>query len=200
MDEVAIGLFLVTTLGLIGSPGPGIAALIAVGRTAGLVGGLRFYAGLQLGLATAFAATGAGILTILQGLPGALPVMSVVAGGYLVHLAWRIATAPVGDTPTETVRSGTSGIAGAVLGVTNPKAYIAFAALMATRSLAPGDPAADLSLKWILCVAIAALVDIVWLAAGAGLNLVALPPRAERTLNLSLGAMIVAATAAAFAV
>ena len=44
-DTANIVLFSVAALVLLGSPGPGIAALISVGRTKGLVGGLRFYGG-----------------------------------------------------------------------------------------------------------------------------------------------------------
>ena len=88
----------------------------------------------------------------------------------------------------------------ALLGLSNPKAYIAFTALLATSPLTPAGPQADLLLKSGLIVAIIMVVDIVWLAAGAGLGLVSLPARGERALNWMLGGMIVVATLMAFAV
>ena len=49
----AYAAFLLSAVALLGSPGPGIAALVAVGRADGLQGGLRFYGGMQIGLAAA---------------------------------------------------------------------------------------------------------------------------------------------------
>lgn len=196
MDTVATGLFLASALALLGSPGPGIAALLAVGRSVGLAGGLRFYGGLQIGLATACAATALGLLSVLQAVPGAMPAMTAVAGGYLLYLAYRIATVPVGGGAGPTIPA--TGTAGALLGLSNPKAYVAFTALLATGPLTPGDPQADLLLKSGLIVAVIMIVDIAWLAAGAGLGLVRLPARGERALNRVLGGLIVAATVLAF--
>lgn len=200
MDMLATGAFLAAALALLGSPGPGIAALVAVGRAAGVAGGLRFYAGLQVGLAAAFAATALGLLSVLQAVPGAVPLMSAAAAAYLLYLAWRTAMAPVGAAAGGgATGTAATGLGGLLLGLGNPKAYLAFAALMATGPLTPGDPETDLLLKWGICVAVAVVVDIAWLGAGAGVGQLRMPPRAERAINLGLGAAIVAATAVAFA-
>ena len=45
--------FTLAATALLGSPGPGIAALIAVGRSRGAIGGLRYFGSMQLGLALA---------------------------------------------------------------------------------------------------------------------------------------------------
>src|SRR5690348_4135481 len=96
MDVVATGLFLTAAVGLLGSPGPAIAALLAVGRARGLVVGLPYFAGLQLGLATAAGVTTAGLFSLLAAFPSALRAMTIAATVYLIYLAYRIASSPVG--------------------------------------------------------------------------------------------------------
>lgn len=84
-------------------------------------------------------------------------------------------------------------LAGATLGVTNPKAYVAFAALMAPVTLVSGDAFLDAVLKWSVVVAVMIVVDLLWLAGGVWLGRAALPPLAESILNVVLAGSIVAA-------
>ena len=98
MDTVVLGIFLTAAIGLFGSPGPAIAALIAVGRARGFVGGLPYFFGLQLGLATAAGITAAGLFSLLAAFPSALRVMTIAATAYLIYLAYKIASSPVGET------------------------------------------------------------------------------------------------------
>lgn len=71
-------------------------ALAAVGKVHGGRKGLRFYGGLQLGLAAAAAVSAAGLVSLVTAIPALRIAMTVVAGAYLLYLAWKIATAPVG--------------------------------------------------------------------------------------------------------
>jgi threonine/homoserine/homoserine lactone efflux protein len=185
-------LFLVSAIALLGSPGPGIAALILVGRTAGLSGGLRYYAGLQLGLAAAAALSAAGLYSLLRAYPAAMRGLSVAAAIYLIYLAYKIAASPVGSS-IEGRDTRPSWTAGLLLGVANPKAYAAFATLLASHPLSQATAASDLLLKWTLCIAVIVVVDIAWLLVGVSLNLMSIHPTVERILNLSLSAMIVGA-------
>ena len=54
--------FVLAAAALLGSPGPGIAALVAVGRSRGVIGGLRYFGAMQLGLAIAAGLTAAGLV------------------------------------------------------------------------------------------------------------------------------------------
>lgn len=190
--------FTLAAIGLLGSPGPAIAALLAVGKVHGLVPGLRFFAGLQVGLASAAALSAAGFVGLVTAFPVLRIVMTVIACAYLLYLAYKIATAPVGnDEPAaDNMSKGGFGIAGAVVGITNPKAYIAFAALMSPVTLVPVNAPIDALLKWAIVVAVMIVVDILWLIAGVALGRASLPPRAEQILNYLLAAMIVVAGAA----
>lgn len=198
MDKVALGLFLTAAIGLLGSPGPAIAALIAVGRARGLVGGLPYFLGLQLGLAMAAGITAAGLFSLLEAAPSALYAMTIAATVYLVYLAWKIASSPVGEAARASHGVPASPAAGFLLGVTNPKAYLAFASLLASYTLIAGSARQDAVTKWLLLVAVMIVVDIVWLYIGAVLRGLTLSPDAERALNVTLGGTVLIATGLAF--
>jgi len=191
MNWTSIGLFLLAATALLGSPGPGIAALLAVTRSGGLRAGLRYYAGLQVGLALAAAVTAAGLFSLLAAFPLLLRAASIAAVIYLVYLAYRIGTAPVQATG-ETGPSA-SAIGGFFLGLSNPKAYLAFASLMASTTLIGGGVSSDAALKWALIVAVVLVVDMAWVLLGAVLHRATLPPQIERAMNIGFAAAILAA-------
>jgi threonine/homoserine/homoserine lactone efflux protein len=198
MDTVALGIFLIAAVGLLGSPGPAIAALIAVGRTRGLVGGLPYFLGLQLGLAAAAGITAAGLLSLLAAFPSALRVMTVAATVYLIYLAYKIALSPVGESAKASDGAHASSAAGFLLGMTNPKAYLAFASLLASYTLIKGSTQQDSVIKWFLLVAVMIVVDIIWLCIGVFLRGLILSPNGERVLNVTLGLTVLIAAGLAF--
>jgi threonine/homoserine/homoserine lactone efflux protein len=198
MDMVALGIFLTAAVGLLGSPGPAIAALIAVGRLRGFVGGLPYFVGLQLGLATAAGITAAGLFSLLAAFPSALRVMTIAATVYLIYLAYRIASSPVGETAQSGNVAHASPAAGFLLGVTNPKAYLAFASLLASYTLTKDSVRADTFVKWLLLVAVMIVVDIAWLYIGAFLRGLTLAPNSERALSVTLGLIVLIAAGLAF--
>jgi len=198
MDMVELGLFLTAAVGLLGSPGPAIAALIAVGRNRGFIGGLSYFLGLQLGLASAAGITAAGLFSLLAAFPPALRVMTIAATAYLIYLAWKIASSPVGATAEASNGAHASPAAGFLLGVTNPKAYLAFASLLASYTLIKDSAQQDACTKWSLLVAVMIAVDIVWLYAGVFLRGLMLSPKSERVLNVALGLTVLVAAGLAF--
>jgi len=198
MSFLRIGAFTLAATALLGSPGPGIGALVAVGRSKGVVGGLKFYTALQVGLAIAAAGSAAGLTSVLEVVPAIRTVLIVVATIYLLWLAWSVASAPVGEraigageTKVGTARGGF------LLGVANPKAYIAFASLMGSFTLLQ-NTVANALLKWAICVVVMICVDLAWLWVGALVGAVKLRPTAERAMNVTMGVAIAAACAAAF--
>lgn len=192
MNWTATWVFVVAATALLGSPGPGIAALLAVGRAEGWGPGLRYYAGLQLGLAVACGATAVGLVSALAAFPFALRALTVASAVYLIYLAYRIATAAVGAA-MEKGRVHSSARSGFLLGIANPKAYLAFVSLLASQALVQGSHQKDVLLKWGLCVVVIVAVDLAWLFVGVQLRRLRLSAMAERTLNLSLGATVLLA-------
>lgn len=188
--------FLLAALALLGSPGPAIAALLALGRAEGWSSGLRFYAGLQVGLALAAGISIAGLFTVISLFPGATAVMSGIATLYLIYLAFRIATSPVGQKSGSTSISS-SPFAGFLLGITNPKAYLAFASLFTSFQIIPDNSQLDSLTKWLAVVAVIMFVDLIWLWVGVRLGQLDLSQNSERALNYVLAAAVVAAAGVA---
>ncbi|MEP7454338.1 LysE family transporter [Phyllobacterium sp. SB3] len=182
------GLFVLAAIALLGSPGPGIAALVAVGREKGFAQGMKFYTGLQIGLALAAGISAVCLLLMIEPIKELMTVMVVVATAYLVYLAYAIATAPVGAEEKSASRFGA--VSGLLLGITNPKAYIAFISLMAAYPIIPSNSHADLTFKLLACIIVMIIVDILWLGLGAVLHRAQLKPKSERALNIVMGATI----------
>jgi len=191
--DVAL-LFVLQAIILLGSPGPGISALVTVGRRKGFLGGLPFFAGLQVGLAVAVVVSAAGLFAIIGQSPLLTIAMSLAGCAYLLFLAWSMATAPVGDDIADDRARELQPLGGFLLGVTNPKAYLAFVALMASAAILPAETA-DLTLKSALIMGVIVFVDLVWLWAGGALNTLGLSPSKERALNIAMGAAVALAAA-----
>jgi len=196
MNISELWLFLFAAIALLGSPGPAIAAILAVGKSGGWVRGLGFYGGLQVGLATAAAISIVGLFAVLSLFPQVTLVMSVIATFYLLYLAYGIATSPVEPTSKSQSKSSSS-IAGLLLGVTNPKAYIAFASLFASFTIVANNDTLDSLTKWLVVVIVMIVVDLIWLWIGVRLGQLDLSRKSERLLNFILAAMIVVAAIAA---
>ena len=116
---------------------------------------------------------------------------------YILWLAWHVATAPPlrrGDdgAPPPSLAGGT------LLGVANPKAWVAIAAVFASARLASGA-AADAASKVAVLSVMIVLINATWLVAGASLTPLLRDPRRSRIVNVSLAALLVAATAVALA-
>jgi threonine/homoserine/homoserine lactone efflux protein len=187
-----MALFVLSAFALLGSPGPGIAALVAIGKSEGMASGLRYFSGLQLGLAIAAAATAGGLFSLVTAVPGLAQTISIVSAIYLAWLAWKIASAPVGETMLPKRVTSTFS-AGALLGLGNPKAYPAFASLFAMPAIVPSSHPSDTALKWGLIVLVIVIVDLAWLAVGVRLRSFGLAPHSERAVNIALGLAIIVA-------
>jgi threonine/homoserine/homoserine lactone efflux protein len=193
MHVGAIGAFLATATALLGSPGPGIAALVAVGRAQGWSGGLRYFVGLQLGLAAAVVICAAGVVSLSAVSAAVTQAMNIGATIYLLYLSYAIATAPVGAQAQS--RRSFSPWAGLWLGITNPKAYLAISSLLASPMRLAATQRSELELKSILIMTVIVVVDIVWLWIGVVLRRTQLSPAGERIMNVAMGVTIVIATA-----
>lgn len=124
--------------------------------------------------------------------------MTISATIYLVYLAYKIASSPVGEAARTSNGAHASPAAGFLLGMTNPKAYLAFASLLASYTLIKGSTQQDAFTKWILLIAVMIVVDIVWLYLGAILQGLMLSPNSERLLNVTLGLAVLIAAGLAF--
>ena len=146
----------------------------------------------MLGTLLVLFAVATGITAALLAVPHARTVLLVASAAYLLRLAYKIATAPPpGDEPQGT-RPPTLA-AGAVLGVANPKAWVAIAAVYASGHLA-SSPAADAVTKLGVLTVMVFLISCAWLLIGASMAPLFKEPRRARALNVGLAVALVAAT------
>jgi threonine/homoserine/homoserine lactone efflux protein len=191
----SVGSLVLTALATMGSPGPATISLAAAGSSFGVRRSLGYLAGVAAGTAVVLVAVATGITATVLAVPAMRPVLLVVSAAYILWLAWRIATAPrLGDrTATATVPSV---VGGTVLGVANPKAWVAIAAAFASARLAD-TATTDAAAKLAVLVVVMVLILVAWLVAGAAFASALRDPDRVRVVNLVLAVALVVATALA---
>jgi len=129
-------------------------------------------------------------------MPKLAPVLVVASAAYILYLAFRIATAPpLAARKAEASRP--TWLAGFLLAVANPKAYVAIAAVFAGASSSQGSAELGLWLKLMVLAAMIVVIHAVWLLAGAAFARFLRRPVASRIINLVFAATLVLTTALA---
>jgi threonine/homoserine/homoserine lactone efflux protein len=189
--------FVLAGFALTGSPGPATLGLAAAGAAFGVRRSLVLVSGIIIGVLVVLLVTASGLTGLVLAQPGLGPAVKLLAAGYMVYLASRIAAAP----PLAEQRGGgrrPSFLTGIFLGLGNPKAYAAMAALFSGFLLAADRPALDVGLKALILVVIMAIVNIVWLLLGSALTRFFRRPAANRAINIAFAILLLASVAVAF--
>jgi threonine/homoserine/homoserine lactone efflux protein len=187
--------FVLAGFALAGSPGPNTLSLAAAGAAFGARRGLGYLVGLVIGMVAVMTITASGLAGLLLAVPGASPVVTGLAVTYFAYLAWRIATAaPLSDEAGQ----GTAPtlVGGVFLSLVNPKAYAAMAALFSGFVLVDGALALDTLAKMAAITIVIMAVNVAWLYAGAALTRVFRDPVANRAINMTFAAALVASVGA----
>ena len=190
-----LGPLLLLSASIMGSPGPATVSLVAVGSVYGVRRSLPYLLGIVVGTTAVLLAVASGITAALLAVPGIGPVLLAISAAYILWLAYRIATAP--PLSRETGASEAPSLAGgALLGVANPKAWVAIGGVFASVELADAR-VADAAAKTVALTAMIVVINSAWLAAGASLAPLLRDPRRSRVVNVTLAVALVAATALA---
>jgi len=189
------GALLLTSLAIMGSPGPATISLTAAGSAYGVRRSAGYLTGIVAGTTAVLIAVATGITAALLAVPGLRAVLIAASAAYILWLAYHIATAPPASAQTA-AKDSPSLAGGALLGIANPKAWIAIAAVFASAHLAT-NPAADAAAKTSALTVMIILINTGWLIAGASLAPVLRDPRRSRVINVVLAVALVAATALA---
>lgn len=177
---------------MFGSPGPAIVSVAATGAAFGFRAGLRYLAGIIIGTLLVAVIVLSGIAGVIFVSPGARPVISVLAIGYIVYLAFRIATAPpiqIGQHAQHAPRF----ISGVALALANPKAYAGIGAVFSGHTIVPDLFVLDVASKVGLLAAIILITDPIWLFVGTSLARVFAEPGMSRVLNVAMAIALLAA-------
>lgn len=131
-------------LGLL-SPGPNVMAVIGTAMSSGRRQGMALAAGVSAGSALWALATAAGLSSLLAAYAGALTVIKIIGGVYLLWLAYKAfrSAATAGDLEAR-IPAGDPGLfrlflRGLTVQISNPKAALTWIAIM-SLGLAPGAP------------------------------------------------------------
>jgi threonine/homoserine/homoserine lactone efflux protein len=185
--------FVIAAFALTGSPGPATLGLSAAAAAFGLRASLALMAGIIVGVLIVFAAAAAGLTGLILAQPLLGPVVKALSVAYMLWLAWSIASAP----PLGEGRQGAAPTfwGGMVLGVGNPKAYAAMAALSSGFVLS-ADATTDATLKAVILLAVMVAVDVAWLLAGSALARAMRNPKTSRAINVAFAVALLASVAA----
>ena len=186
--------FVLAGFALAGSPGPATLSLAGVGATFGPRRGLSYMTGIAVGMIVVMGIIATGMAGVLLALPGATPVVTIMAAAYFLYLAVRIATAPPLSERTHRHRQP-SFAGGVFLSLVNPKGYAAMAALFSGFVLIRERLDLDAMAKAVVLLAIIVAVNTAWLFAGAALTRFFRDPRTNRAINVTFAALLVASVA-----
>ncbi|QKC94748.1 LysE family translocator [Mesorhizobium sp. NZP2298] len=178
---------------VMGSPGPATISVTAVGAAFGLRDSLRYTLGIVLGTIAVLLVVATGIMAVLGSMPRLAPLLVVASAAYILYLAVKIATAPPLAARTDEA-SRPTWLAGFLLAVANPKAYVAIAAVFAGASSSQGGVELGLWLKLTVLAAMIVVIHAAWLLAGAAFARFLRRPVASRITNLVFAAALVLTT------
>ena len=192
----AAGALLLTSAAVMGSPGPATISLTAAGSAYGVRRSAGYLAGIVAGTTIVLIAVATGVTAALLAVPALRVALVAVSVAYLLWLAYHVATAPpLAERSAEARAPKFAG--GLLLGVANPKAWVAIAAVFASVRIAEAA-AGDAAVKLVLLTGMIVVINVVWLIAGATLAPLLRDPRRSRVVNVALAVALVAATALAF--
>jgi threonine/homoserine/homoserine lactone efflux protein len=189
--------FILAGIALTGSPGPNTLGLAGASAAYGLRGSLMLLGGAIVGVYAVILATATGLTGLVLAQPGVAPVVSVAAALYMLYLAYRIAAAPPAVKAADGSVPGFG--FGLFLGLGNPKAYAAMAALYSGFTLVANDPVADAVAKTAVLAPMIVAVDVVWLLVGSALTRASQRPAVHRAINVAFAVLLVASVALTFA-
>lgn len=192
-----LGSLTVSTVLLLGSPGPATLTLAAVGATSGIRGGLPFLVGILLGLVVCIVTAAFGIAFVFESYPGAVVTVQLLGAVYLLWIAYKIGSAPVLGEKSEASSSRPAVKDGFVLNLLNPKAYAAFAALFSQFLIPTKSSALSFVVTGVACFGLVVIIDFLWLAAGTAIRSLFSHERYNRPVRVAFAILIIIATAIA---
>ncbi len=185
---------MLASVAVMGSPGPATLSVAIIGSTFGLRRALTYLLGIIVGTTAVLLAVAAGITATLLAVPALRLALIAFSAGYILWLAYRIATAPPlagrhapGRPPPF--------FAATVFAIANPKAWVATAAVFASGCLAETASADAVAKTGVLALMIV-LIMVGWLLVGASLAPVLRSARHARAVNGLLAAALVVSTVA----
>jgi threonine/homoserine/homoserine lactone efflux protein len=191
----SVGTLVLISLAIMGSPGPATISLVAAGSVRGVRRSYPYLFGIIVGTTLVLVAVATGITAALLAVPAIGSVLIWISVAYILWLAYHIATAPPLSKLTG-ASNAFSLMGGAILGIANPKAWVAIAAVFASVHLADA-PTNDAAAKIVVLTVMIIVICSTWLVAGRSIAPLLRDPRRARLVNAALAVGLVGATALA---
>lgn len=199
MDPAGLLVYATALFVAAASPGPGIAAIVARVLGRGGRAAAPFAAGVALGDVVWLSFAIGGLAVLAQTFHAVFVAVKWAGVAYLLHLAWRMWTAPVAASDvaadTRRERPGVLFAAGLALTMGNPKVMVFYVALLPTIV----DVARVDAVGWLELVAVTmgvlAVVFGAWIALAARARRLFRSPRALRRMNRGSAAAMTGAAA-----
>ena len=179
----------------VASPGPAIAAIVARSLTTGFARTLPFVAGIVIGDLVWFVFTALGLAVVMQAFHGLFVAIKYAGCAYLLYLAWKLWTAPVGAaTPAHVRGEGLRLVLGGLaLTLGNPKVMIFFLSILPLVVDIGGLDALAIAEVAVVLVAVIGSVLTLYAFAAHRARALITSPAAARTVNRASGAVMAAA-------
>lgn len=182
---------------LMGSPGPVTLASAAAGAVFPPRYASGYVVAMTAGTLTVITLVAVGLTGILLSVPGLAPILGVLAGLYIIWLAWRIATAPpLAATDEDALPPSRWG--GYAMAVMNPKAYVAFLALFSGYPILPEHQIIGIAVKIVLLAGFALTVNLAWMVLGRTIAGLMRSPKASQRLNMTFAVLLLLSVAISF--
>ena len=178
---------------VMGSPGPATMSVMASGAAFGLRRSFAYLVGTILGTSAVLVAVATGIVSMLISLPRLAPLILAASAAYILYLAFRIATAPPLSAQDQEANAP-SFAGGFFLGIANPKAYVAIAAVFVGATFPVGSTVMEALIKVAVLGFMIVAIYVGWLLAGASLSRLMRDPVSSRVVNVLFSATLVATT------
>lgn len=175
---------------LMGSPGPATMSLAAMGAAFGGRRSLYYLAGIITGTFGVLVMIATGVTGVILAQPALVTAITIVAGAYILYLAFRIATAPV-VSKRLTAAKAPSFYSGFILAIANPKAFAAIGAVYAGSTIVQNDLALDAVVKIAALTIVIITVNSAWLFFGSVFSSLLTNPRTARIANVTFAVMLV---------
>jgi threonine/homoserine/homoserine lactone efflux protein len=177
--------FVVAVFLLIITPGPGVLSTAGVGAGCGFKAGLPYVLGLFLGTNIVAIGVISGLAAIMLSVPAIRWILMGASLLYLIYLAARIAFA--GSKIAFVAATVAPGVmAGVMLQVINPKAYVVNTSLFTGFPFAPENLLFETITKLLLVNAIWIPIHLMWLWAGASVHRLNLSDAVQRRINYAM--------------
>ena len=186
--------FLLFSLVAAGTPGPSNVLLTATGAAVGVMRGVPCLLGVGFGMSTLMFVVAFGLGTVVLANPLVVRALNWIGAAFLLWLSWKIATA---DARAATAERRAVGFAGAAaFQWVNPKSWLVCASAAGTYLTAASGTALVQAAALSGLFLVAALpCGAVWLAFGATAQRFLRTPRARRTFNVAMGALLAGSVA-----